>query len=157
MKTSFCRSCFYPASHPLGLSLNVDGICRGCMVHQEKYTLDWNLRAQLLDKAVSPYRSNSPDYYDCIVPINGGGDCFFMVNYVKNILKLNPLCVIYNSLYLTRVGHRNLSTLRKMFNVDIHMHTPAVSKSLHSQKQPFIIYIRCIGMSMLVRHHFLPN
>ena len=95
------------------------------MVHQEKYTLDWNLRAQLLDNAVSPYRSNSPDYYDCIVPINGGGDCFFMVNYVKNILKLNPLCVIYNSLYLTRVGHRNLSTLRKMFNVDIHMHTPS--------------------------------
>ena len=125
MSTSFCRNCFYPTSHPLGLSLNAEGICRGCEVHREKNILDWNSRALLLKKIVSPYRSNSRNHYDCIVPINGGGDSFFLVNYVKNILNLNPLCVIYNSLYMTRVGHRNVSTLRKAFNVDIHMHTPS--------------------------------
>lgn len=123
--SSFCRNCFYPTSHPLGLSLNAEGICRGCEVHREKHTLDWNHRELLLKKLVNPYRSHSRDRYDCIVPINGGGDSFFLVNYVKHILKLNPLCVIYNSLYMTRVGHRNISTLRKVFNVDIHMHTPS--------------------------------
>ena len=122
MSTSFCRNCFYPTSHPLGLSLNAEGICRGCEVHREKNILDWNSRALLLKKIVSPYRSNSRNHYDCIVPINGGGDSFFLVNYVKNILNLNPLCVIYNSLYMTRVGHRNVSTLRKAFNVDIHIY-----------------------------------
>lgn len=125
MSHLFCKSCFYPVSHPLGLSLNEEGICSGCEVHEEKYNLNWTIRAESLMDLVGPYRSNQRKHYDCIIPINGGGDSFYVVHYVKNILKMNPLCVIYNSLYLTRIGHRNLTTLRKIFNVDIHMHTPS--------------------------------
>lgn len=125
MSNIFCKSCFYPASHPLGLLFNEEGICRGCEVHNEKYTLDWEERWLLLNRLVSPYRLKNREFYDCILPINGAGDSYFLVYYVKFILKLNPLCVVYNSLYMTRNGHRNLSNLRKEFNVDIHMHTPS--------------------------------
>ena len=39
-----CRSCLYTNTHPLGLIIDEDGVCSGCKVHNEKYTLDWKNR-----------------------------------------------------------------------------------------------------------------
>ena len=64
-----------------------------------------------LKKIVKPYRSKI-NYYDCIVPVDGGHDSHFIVHIVKNVLKLNPLLVTYNKYYNTEIGIRNLSNLR---------------------------------------------
>ena len=32
----FCKKCLYSSTHPLGLTINKDGICSGCLVHEEK-------------------------------------------------------------------------------------------------------------------------
>ena len=57
--------------------------------------------------------------YDCIVPVTGGGDSYYTIHLVKNVLGLNPLLVSYNKYYNTNIGIKNLANLRILFNCDI--------------------------------------
>lgn len=116
---SFCRRCLYGTSHPLGLTLDDEGICSGCRVHEEKDRLDWDARWRLLEGIVAPYRSETGQTYDCIVPVTGANDSYFIVHIVKERLGLNPLLVTYNRYYNTPLGIRNLANLRIRFNCDI--------------------------------------
>lgn len=114
----FCKKYFYPNTHPLGLIINKDGICSGCLIHKEKFLLDWDFRLNKLKKIVKQY-SSKQNNYDCIVPVTGGTDSYFIVHIVKNVLKLNPLLVHYNKYYNTNVGIENLAKLRIKFGCDI--------------------------------------
>lgn len=125
---SYCKECLYPSTHPLGITIGADGVCSGCRIHREKFSLDWKAKHNHLDKLAARYRLRKREAYDCIVPINAGSDTFFTVHYVKNILKLNPLCAIYNTHYLTALGHQNLARLRAKLNVDIEMHIPSLQQ-----------------------------
>ena len=114
-----CKRCLYSTNHPLGLVLDAEGICSGCRVHEEKDSLDWAERWQRLEQLVKPYRSRDSHNYDCIVPVSGAGDSFFIVHLVKERLGLKPLLVTYNRYYNTPLGIRNLAQLRRRFDCDI--------------------------------------
>ena len=114
-----CRRCLYTTDHPLGLTLDDEGICSGCRVHEEKDSLDWNERWQKLEALVAPYRARNSRNYDCIVPVTGANDSYYILHVVKNRLKLNPLLVTYNKYFNTPLGIRNLANLRIRFNCDI--------------------------------------
>ena len=114
-----CKRCLYTTKHPLGLVLDGEGICSGCRVHEEKDQLDWAERWDKLEKLVKPYRSRDSRNYDCIVPVSGAGDSFFIVHLVKERLGLKPLLVTYNRYYNTPLGIRNLAQLRRRFDCDI--------------------------------------
>lgn len=114
-----CRRCLYRTTHPLGLTLDADGICSGCRVHEEKDRLDWRERWKRLEAVVRPYRSRDGSTYDCIVPVTGAHDSYYIVHLVKERLGLNPLLVTYNKYFNTSLGIRNLANLRIRFNCDI--------------------------------------
>lgn len=116
---SFCRRCLYSTAHPLGLVLDDEGICSGCRVHEEKDRLDWDARWRRLENLVAPFRSKGGENYDCIVPVSGGQDSYFIVHLVKERLGLNPLLVTYNKYFNTALGIRNLANLRIRFDCDI--------------------------------------
>ncbi|MBI4741806.1 MAG: N-acetyl sugar amidotransferase [Betaproteobacteria bacterium] len=118
-KRNSCRRCLYTLNHPLGLTIDDEGICSGCRVHEEKDRLDWDARWQLLKSIVRPYRSRDGNNYDCIVPVTGANDSYFILHLVKNLLKLNPLLVTYNKYFNTPLGIRNLANLRIRFNCDL--------------------------------------
>lgn len=121
MKTEikFCIRCLYGSTHPLGLTFNEKNICSGCLIHEEKNTLDWQQRWNKLLKLTNEYKSKSKNIYDCIIPITGAHDSHYIVYIVKEKLKLNPLLVCYNKYYNTSVGIKNISNLRIKFNCDI--------------------------------------
>lgn len=81
--------------------------------------MDWRARWEMLEKLVQPYRSKNPYNYDCIIPVTGANDSYFIVHTVKNRLKLNPLLVTYNKYFNTPLGIRNIANLRIVFNCDI--------------------------------------
>ena len=114
-----CVRCLYSVFHPLGLVLDDEGVCSGCRIHEEKDTLDWDARWKKLERLVSPYKVESGRTYDCIVPVTGGNDSYFIVHTVKNRLGLNPLLVTYNKYFNTPLGINNLANLRIKFNCDI--------------------------------------
>jgi len=115
----FCKRCLYTTAHALGLTLDDEGICSGCRIHEEKDSLDWPSRWEALERLVMPYRSQGGKTYDCIVPVSGGQDSYFIVHLVKEKLGLNPLLVSYNKYFNTPLGIRNLANLRIRFNCDI--------------------------------------
>lgn len=114
-----CKRCLYPANHPLGLAFDAEGICSGCRVHEEKDRLDWGEREQMLTPLLSGYRGRSRGRHDCIVPISGGRDSFFIVHLVRKVYGLNPLLVVYNRHYNSRGGTYNIARLRTVFGCDI--------------------------------------
>jgi N-acetyl sugar amidotransferase len=116
-----CTRCLYSTDHPLGLTLDEKGVCSGCRIHEEKDRLDWGLRWSRLVSLVAPYRATSGKTWDCIVPVTGGNDSYFIVHLVKERLGLNPLLVTYNKYFNTPLGIRNLANLRIRFNCDILM------------------------------------
>lgn len=117
--TPTCKRCLYPVTHPLGLTLDDEGICSGCRIHEEKDRLDWDARWKKLEELVAPYRSLSGQNYDCIVPVSGARDSYYTVHLVKERLKLNPLLVTYNKYYNTPLSVWNLANLRIRFDCDI--------------------------------------
>ncbi len=44
----FCKRCLYGSNHPLGIIFNEEGICSGCIVHEEKDQIDWGVKLEKL-------------------------------------------------------------------------------------------------------------
>ena len=114
----FCKRCLYPEVHPLNIVLDEEGVCSGCRVHEEKFTLDWNARERKLKAILEHYRSPTGLNYDCIVPVSGARDSYYIVHLLKNVYGMNPLLVTYNRHYNTSLGHRNYAYLKTRFNCD---------------------------------------
>ncbi len=115
----YCKRCLYPANHPLNITIDEQGVCSGCRIHEEKDVIDWNDRKEKLGKIFDQYRSTTRNTYDCIIPVSGARDSYFIVYVVKNIFKMHPLLVSYNKQYNTKIGIRNLAYLRSLLGVDI--------------------------------------
>lgn len=113
-----CVRCLYSTAHPLGLVIDQDGICSGCRIHEEKDCLDWEVRWRKLENLVKPYRSKA-GHYDCIVPVSGTPESYFIVDTVKRRLGLNPLLVSYNRYFNTPLGIWNLANLRIRMDCDL--------------------------------------
>jgi len=120
-----CARCLYTSSHPFGLDFNSEGLCTGCITHDEKFSLNWDERYKLLEKNISEILSipNRNKYYDCVIPIRGTPEYFYVVNVVKNKLGLRPLVVSYNSHFNSDPGVRNVDLIRETFDVDYVQHT----------------------------------
>ncbi len=115
----YCTRCAYPANHPLRITFDAQGVCSGCRVHEEKDVLDWDARFEKLKALVEPYKNTSGSNYDCIVPVSGARDSYFIVHTVVKKLGLRPLLVTYNKHYNTERGIRNLAYLRTLFGLDL--------------------------------------
>ena len=107
----YCKRCLYPENHPLGIIFDKKGLCSGCLIHEEKYEIDWNQKKVEFEKLLSQYRGKSNPHFDCIIPVVGSGDDFFVVDTIKNSFNMNPLLVTYNNHFNTKVGIRNLARL----------------------------------------------
>jgi N-acetyl sugar amidotransferase len=114
----YCKRCLYPENHPLNIVFDEEGVCSGCRVHEEKEKLDWNVREEKLRLILKGYKNKSGNNYDCIIPVSGSRDSYFIVHTVKNIYGMNPLLVTYNKHYNTELGIRNLAYLRTIFDCD---------------------------------------
>jgi N-acetyl sugar amidotransferase len=105
--------------HPLNIVIGEDGLCSGCRIHDEKDQINWVEKKQKLEEIFSNYRNKKSTNYDCIVPVSGSRDSYFIVHTVKNVCGMNPLLVTYNKHYNTAVGIRNLANLRIQFDCDL--------------------------------------
>ncbi len=129
---SQCSKCLYKTSHPLGLILDSDGLCSGCKVHEEKDSLDWAAKFQELKKLTTSYKVRSSSNYDCVVPVTGGQDSFFIVHTIVHKLGMNPLLVNFNRNFNSAVGLKNLAVLRTAFLADFRQFTinPVIARKV---------------------------
>ena len=118
----YCKRCLYPENHPLNLWFDDHGVCSGCRVHEEKYEINWVAKEKELEEHLNHYRDRPGTCYDCVIPVSGTGDDFFVVDTIKNKFSLNPLLVTYNTHFNTKVGVRNLARLITELDCD-HMYS----------------------------------
>ena len=116
----YCKKCAYPENHPFGIIFDSNGVCSGCNVHDEKDTLDWNERINKLHKLLDRYKNTSKNNYDCIIPVSGDKDSYYVVDIIKNHFNMNPLLVSYNTHFNTLTGIRNLQNLKTKFGCDLY-------------------------------------
>ena len=116
-----CKYCLYHSKHPFGMTFN-DGECLGCITHKEKYNLDWSERYSLLEDKVKRIKNISKTY-DCIVPVMGDAEDYFIVQEVLK-LGLNPLIVSVNSYFYNDIGWTNLHNLITHFDLDSWVYNP---------------------------------
>lgn len=114
----YCKRCLYPENQPLNVTFDKEGVCSGCRVHEEKDFLDWQERKGKLEKIFNEFRVKTRNIHDCIIPVSGGRDSYFIVHMVKNVFKMNPMLVNYNQHYNTLMGIRNLAYLKTLLGCD---------------------------------------
>ena len=120
-KIIYCKKCLYTSEHPFGITFNNDGICSGCLTHEEKYKIDWEKKLFELKEILKlNNKVKSRSVYDCVVPVTGDSNSFYILDFVINKLKLNPLAVVYNKHWNTEVGIKNLALMKTTFNCDFY-------------------------------------
>ena len=124
----YCKRCLYPSNHALNLVFDEMGICSGCRVHEEKDAVDFDFRRRKLESLLGDFVNRRESNYDCIIPVTGGQDSFFIVHMVKHVFGMNPLLVTYNSHFSTPEGIRNLAKIRMVFGVDLIQSTVSPEK-----------------------------
>ena len=115
-KITWCKKCVYPSSSAVPLEFDNNGYCSGCQTHLEKKDIDWDERLDYLLEIVEPYRKSSG--YECIIPVSGGKDSYYQVDFVINKLGLNPLLVTYNGNNYLDEGWKNLMNMTDVFKAD---------------------------------------
>lgn len=119
----FCKRCLYPENHALNIIFDDIGVCSGCRVHEEKYEINWQKKENELAELLAQYKERKGSSYDCVIPVVGTGDDFYVVDLIKNKYGLNPLLVTYNTHFSTKVGVRNLARLITELDCDHMMST----------------------------------
>ncbi len=120
----YCSRCTYPII-AVNLTIGKTGVCSGCVVHDEKLTIDWGAREKEFDELLKSHRRTDGKNYDCIIPVSGGKDSHFQVWYVTKVLGLKPLLVTYYTYNYSPTAESNLRNLSIQFGVDHYVFAPS--------------------------------
>lgn len=103
----YCKKCVMPNTRPRS-EFDKNGICNACLWHEQKKSIDWNIRWNELEKICDKFRSkdNNNDF-DCIIPVSGGKDSSTIAYQFKHKLGMNPLTVTFSHPLWTQMGWRN--------------------------------------------------
>jgi len=121
----YCTNCVYPSSYPSILSFNENKKCSGCLVSEEKFTLNYKERQKKLIKIINENVSKE-HHYDCLIPVSGGKDSYFQAHTIKK-LGFKALLVTYNGNNYSKTGLRNVQRMREAFGFDHIFFTPSIS------------------------------
>jgi N-acetyl sugar amidotransferase len=115
----FCKKCGFPDTRP-GLIFR-DGVCGACINYAKRASINWDERKKKLEMIVSPYMGKHK--YDCLIPVSGGKDSYFLVNTMCK-LGMTPLLVtVTDSFTHTKAGIHNLRNLITKYNLNHWQYT----------------------------------
>ncbi len=152
----YCVKCVSPDTRP-HIVFDSDGVCGACqMAEAKKARIDWEQRAIELESIFQKFRRNINGIYDCIIPVSGGKDSIYQAHTVKNIYKMNVLCVTFRTLARTPVGESNLQALRNMGvdHIDIAPNPIGVNKLT---RKAFFEFGDCSLLDHLAIYSIIPN
>tara|TARA_B100002019_G_C21270735_1_gene602098 strand:+ start:603 stop:1751 length:1149 start_codon:yes stop_codon:yes gene_type:complete len=113
MVLKHCINCLFPETKP-DLSFNEEGLCSACQtaINKDK-NIDWKKREKEFFKIVNHYKKDGIGY-DCLIPVSGGKDSTYQAYFMKEICGMNPLCVCFETTYVTEIGSKNLDNISKL-------------------------------------------
>lgn len=112
---SGCKKCLLPANY-LNIEIDENGICQYCRNFKRP---DYLGTEKLLEDIKVPLSKNTSDKYDCIVGFSGGRDSTYLLWYVVKKLKLRPLAVFADDLFIPKATLENIKTTCEILGVDL--------------------------------------
>ena len=67
----YCKLCIQPDTRPNTKFIR-NTICPACNYFDKLKDVDWNERAQILEKIIQKHKSNSLNKFDYIIGVSGG-------------------------------------------------------------------------------------
>lgn len=111
-----CTKCLMPDS-ARNIEFNAEGVCLACQ--RAAALVDREARVEELKKICDKHR-RSDGLYDCLIPVSGGKDSFFQVDWMKNKINMNPLLVsVTDEWSHTKAGEHNARQIAKAFRCDM--------------------------------------
>lgn len=114
----YCNRCVMPDTKP-GITIDEEGVCSACRSNELKRKIDWAGRREELRKICDAVRGSNGKGYDCIVPVSGGKDSTYQVWMMKEIYRMNVLCVCLGTHLPTQEGIENLNAMVTNLRVDL--------------------------------------
>lgn len=144
----YCKRCLYPETKP-DLYFNEKGICSACIAAEsKKKNIDWKQRKKDFFSIIDKFRLGKNEIgYDCLIPVSGGKDSTYQAYFMKEICKMNPLCVCFETTQETELGRKNLSNISKMGIDVIHFH-----KNYNAYRSMVIEGFKRVGDEMWPNH-----
>lgn len=117
-----CKSCAMPNTRP-GSIFNEDNVCQACQNYEKRKLVNWEERKKEIFTICDKHR-NPNSNYDCIIPVSGGKDSYFLVHKVVTEMKMRPLLVtVTDSFTHTKAGVNNLRNLIETFKLNHYQYT----------------------------------
>ena len=104
------------SDHPFGLSLMLDGTCRSCQNLKSKTQKLGNLDTLL------PLQKKD-GRYDCIVPVQGTAEDFFVVSKVVESGRF-PLLFFVNNYFCNEIAWQNVHGLIELYDLEMRSFNP---------------------------------
>ncbi len=118
------------------------GVCDACRSAELKDTIDWVARKKEFEKdIISGYRGKNGGNYDCIIPVSGGKDSHYQVYLMKEVYKMNPLLVSFETTTANVLGRKNRENLKRAFGCDLFV----FEKDPHVYKKMCLRGLREVG------------
>lgn len=121
--TRVCTRCVMDDTVP-GISFDSEGVCDLCKIHDNlevKYRLDEESKKKLNEIIEKIKKDGRNKKYDCIVGISGGRDSTYTL-YSAIRLGLRPLAVHFDNGWNTDTAVKNIKSICKRLDVDLHTH-----------------------------------
>lgn len=117
-----CKRCAMPDTRP-GSIFDEEGVCQACRNYEKRKTVDWEDREEELRGICDKYRSDDSSY-DCIIPVSGGKDSYFLTHIMTTEMDMHPLLVtVTDSFTHTEAGKHNLRNMIETFKLNHYQYT----------------------------------
>lgn len=113
----FCKQCILPINY-LNIDIDANGVCQHCRTYQP---IDFLGKEKLVEFIQEPLKRNKSLKYDCIVGFSGGRDSSYLLWYIVHELKLRPLAVFSDDLFIPEVILQNIKKTCEILHVDLRI------------------------------------
>lgn len=111
----FCSKCVLPTNY-LNIEIDDNGVCQHC---RNYLFTDYQGVEKLMEIIKEPLKLNRSKRYDCVVGFSGGRDSTYLLWYVVKILKLRPLAVFSDDLFIPEIALENIESTCRILNVEL--------------------------------------
>lgn len=111
----FCKQCLLPTDY-LNIKIDKNGVCQHCRNFKPT---PFKGAEKLKEVIQEPLGRNNSSKYDCVVGFSGGRDSTYLLWYVVKVLKLKPLAVFSDDLFIPDIALENIKTTCWVLDVEL--------------------------------------
>lgn len=110
-----CSKCLLPSNY-LNIKFDDEGVCNYCKGYKP---ISYLGKEALLKAFEKPLSLNKSKKYDCVIGFSGGKDSTFMLWYTVKVLKLRPLAVFADDLFIPKIVLDNIEKTCEILGVEL--------------------------------------